>query len=159
MRDYFSIARDKEVIEQGGFWCGACCVGKEAREQSLDERYCQNCYELLLKEAELLPSKSRRSEWIPQIQKEDKKVARVSLYPTQIKSTLKSKKSEVDTIKPTTPKRPVTKRGRKQKALPIQQVKQWASQGLGSKAIATRLRKSGVVVSYKTVQRVLSGQR
>jgi len=43
----------------------------------------------------------------------------------------------------------------KKKPLPIEQITQLASEGLRSKAIASRLKKNGVIVSYKTIQRVL----
>ena len=61
---YFDIKRDKETINAGGFKCHACLVGKPAREKSLDERYCLNCYTFLVKEATLLPQ-GKRPAWIP----------------------------------------------------------------------------------------------
>ncbi|MFC2032746.1 hypothetical protein ACFLUS_05270 [Chloroflexota bacterium] len=48
----------------GSFWGHACLDDKHVVEQSPDPRYCQGCYELLLKEAELLPVK-KRPGWIP----------------------------------------------------------------------------------------------
>jgi len=67
---------------------------------------------------------------------------------------------EVDIIPPETHQVTRVKRGPKQKTLPIELIEQWHSQGLGSKAITARLRQDkGIVVSYKTIQRVLSSQR
>ena len=62
--NYFSAARDRAIIEAGGFWCHACLVGKLASEQSPDPRYCQGCYEFLLKEAELL-GRVKKPSWAP----------------------------------------------------------------------------------------------
>ena len=61
---YFSATRDRKVIDGGGFFCLACLVGKLASEQSPDPRYCLNCYEVLVKEAELAPAKIKRT-WQP----------------------------------------------------------------------------------------------
>ena len=45
-------------------------------------------------------------------------------------------------------------------ALPRELISQWAGEGMGSKAIASKLNSElGIKVSYKTVQRVLSGER
>ena len=79
-------------------------------------------------------------------------------------STLDSEKSEVDIIQPPTPSRTImrtdSKRGPKHKPLPQEMIIEWASEDMGSKAIATRLREEqGITVSYKTIQRVLARQR
>lgn len=65
MNSYFDIKRDREIIESGGFFCAACLVGKPVTEQSPDSRYCEGCYDLLKKEAALLPP-TKRPGWIPQ---------------------------------------------------------------------------------------------
>jgi hypothetical protein len=78
-----------------------------------------------------------------------------------IMSTVKAQKIEVlDIIQPMTAKVTLDKkRGPKRKVLPEDLVKRLASQGQGSKAIAAQLKKQGLEVSYKTIQRILSGQR
>lgn len=60
---FFDNEYDKTIIEAGSFFCSACLVGKPAVEQSPDSRYCQGCYEFLLKEAEMLDS-GKRCRWI-----------------------------------------------------------------------------------------------
>lgn len=161
MRDnYFNIKRDIEIEKAGGFFCGACLVGKPATEQSSDPRYCLGCYDFLLKEAEMLPAKSGRPEWIPKAREISKEVAGVAEHTPQIMSTVASKKIEVDIIKPSVAARAVLKRGPKHKALPQELVKQWAGEGIGSKGIASKLNNElGIKVSYKTIQRSLSGER
>ena len=69
------------------------------------------------------------------------------------------KKSEVDIIQPAVTVRTLRKRGPKPKALPEELIIQWAGEGMGSKAIAARLKGEGIEVSYKTIQRVISGER
>jgi len=54
MSGYFNINRDNQAIDQGGFWCEACLVGKPLDDQSQAERYCLGCYDFLTKEAEIL---------------------------------------------------------------------------------------------------------
>ena len=49
------------------------------------------------------------------------------------------------------------KRGPKHRDMPEDLMRQLAGQGMGSKAIAARLRTEGVDVSYKTIQRRLQG--
>lgn len=70
-------------------------------------------------------------------------------------STLNSTSPKVDNFRP---------RGRpktyKKLSLPDDKIKQLHKEGLGAKAIASKLkREQGIPVSYKTIQRVLSGER
>ena len=155
---YFDVKRDTEIINAGGFFCQACLVGKPAVEISPDPRYCQTCYVSLLKEAEM-DSGRRGGNWKPQ--KARKEAAQVSQDVRTIMSTLAGKKFEVDIIHPPDAiSRPSGKRGPKHRRLPEELIKQLAGEGTGSKAIATRLKAElGIVVSYKTIQRVLSGER
>jgi hypothetical protein len=159
---YFDIKRDIEIEKAGGFWCHACLTGKSASEASPDSRYCQGCYAFLLKEAEMLPA-SKRPAWIPKPQKPEKageKQYQVSRVGDEIMSTLESKKFEVDIIHPPGATRAVVKRGPKHRQLPEDLIRQLANEGMGSKVIAARLKaEHDIIVSYKTIQRVLSGER
>jgi hypothetical protein len=74
MTGYFSIKMDMTFP----CFCSACLVGKTANEQSPDPRYCQSCYEFLLKEASLLDG-SRRPAWIP---KDTQAITRTLLQPS-----------------------------------------------------------------------------
>ncbi|MFC1956638.1 hypothetical protein ACFLWZ_09050 [Chloroflexota bacterium] len=75
-------------------------------------------------------------------------------------STVGSRKIRVDIIEAVTSKRTSGKRGPKQRDLPQEIIEHWASQSIGSKAIASRLnRELDIKVSYKTIQRLLSGER
>jgi hypothetical protein len=158
-RGYFSTERDREIEEAGGFWCHACLVSHSATEQSPDPRYCQGCYDFLLKEAEILP-KTKHPAWIPKPEKAGKKQYQVSRVGDGIMSTLENPKNEVDIIKPPVSPRKQPKRGPKHKDLPLELIMQLAKEGIGSKSIAARLNaEHSVKVSYKTIQRVLSGER
>ena len=142
------------------FFCSTCLEDKDRKELSPDPRYCQGCYDFLLKEAEMLPG-GKRPAWIP---KEGKighqKSIQVSGDVVLNMSTLNDKKSEVDIIQPSVGKVTRGKRGPKQKALPQELIKQWSGEGMGSKAIASKLSNElGIKVSYKTIQRLLSGER
>ncbi len=50
--NYFDAKRDSSIINASGFFCSACLVGKPQSEASPDPRYCQVCYQFLLKKAE-----------------------------------------------------------------------------------------------------------
>ena len=147
-----------------GFFCHACLEDKLAPEVSPDSRYCQGCYDFLLKEAEM-DSRRGVGDWKPikpynKAEIGGEKTAQVSNPMRTIKSTLEGEKSKVDIIQPRVASGATKKRGRKFKHLPEDFIKQLADKGMGSKAIATQLkREHGIDVSYKTIQRVLSGER
>lgn len=153
---YFDIKRDIEIEKAGGFFCHACVVGKPASGQSPDPRYCQSCYDLLMGEASLLPS-NKRPKWIPKAEKEQEKPIQVVDDVVLNMSPINSEKNKVDIINPVTPKVTRSKRGPKFTELPDDLIRQWASEGMGSKAISTRLKAEGYDVSYKTIQRRLQG--
>ena len=47
MEKKFDIVRDLKTIEDGGFFCQGCLVGKDRAAMSPDPRYCQDCYDVL----------------------------------------------------------------------------------------------------------------
>lgn len=165
MRDnYFDIERDKETEKAGGFWCNACLVSHPAAKQSLDPRYCHDCCIFLLKEAAMLDGHRKEPEWVPKRTVKPKPAVKnappVSQYGGEIMSTLNGIKSKVDIIEAQPPKVTRGKRGPKHRELPEDYIKRLASEGMGSKAIASQLKRGqGIDVSYKTIQRVLAGQR
>ena len=159
---HFDSRRDREIIEAGGFFCEACAVGKPASEQSPDPRYCHGCYDFLLKEAEMLTGHVKKATWIPVTLKKtkDKTVPTVSLHDCRIMSTLENKNFEVDIINPPVATRTLPKRGPKHRQLPEDLIRQLADKGMGSKVIASTLKRElDIGVSYKTIQRLLSGER
>ena len=140
------------------FFCHACLEDKPTADISPDPRYCQGCYDFLLKEAEMLirSGSTRRPEWIPKSQT-PKNQCKVSQDIALNMSTLDDKKIEVDIIQPSVAKVTRVKRGPKQKPLPQELIEQWAGEGMGSRAIASKLKNElGIKVSYKTIQRALS---
>lgn len=71
--------------------------------------------------------------------------------------TKKTPSSKVSIIQPVTPK---VKRGPKHRNLPVGIIKKWSSEGLGSKAISSRLKKErDIKVHFSTISRILNGQR
>ena len=161
-KGYFNIKRDVEVTNAGGFFCEACLVGKPVAEQSSDPRYCQGCYAFLLNEAEILPL-AKRPAWLPKCpnapQTLEKPIQGAEGH-TLIMSPINAPEIEVDIIQPRVASKPIPKRGPKHKALPLELIKQWSGEGMGSKAITSRLNNElGIIVSYKTIQRILSGER
>lgn len=155
----FDSQRDKEIISAGGFFCQACLVGKPADDQSRDPRYCLGCYEVLLQEAEALVASGNkhRPSWIPKKEKAEKSATKESIGST-IMSMLNDKKSSMDIIQSVTPSTAIGKRGPKFTELPDDLIRQWTSEGIGARAIATRLENDHhISVSYKTIQRRLQG--
>ena len=63
---YFDVNQDFAVIKDGGFFCQACLIGKDKTAISPDPRYCQDCYDFLVDEAEILTGHSR-VDWKPKI--------------------------------------------------------------------------------------------
>jgi len=158
--NYFSIERDNQFP----CFCQACVVGKTEGQMSLDPRYCKGCFYCLLKESEIL-SPRKRPGWIPKAHNSlsEGKITGEKQYPipehldkqkTKM-STLNSPSVTVDNFRP---------RGRpktyKKRSLPDDKIKQLDKDGMGAKAIVTQLKtEEGIEVSYKTIQRVLSGER
>ena len=158
---------DNAIVEASGFFCHACVVDKPVSEQSPDSRYCLGCYDFLLKEAEIL-SPGKHPKWVPRAQSEKDSTGKIGHQKSiQVSgdvvlnmSTLDDKKTEVDIFQPSVAKVTRVKRGPKQKPLPQELIEQWAGEGMGSKAIASKLNNElGIKVSYKTIQRLLSGER
>lgn len=152
---YFDAKRNKEIVA-AGFWCEACLMGEPAVEQSPDPRYCQGCYDFLLKEAEML-SPGKRPAWIPKISSE--KPIPVSQDVVLNMATVKDKKSEVAIIQPSDATRTLPRRGPKHKTLPVELITQWASEGIGYKRIAAKLKvEHGIEIGFRTVARVVKGE-
>ena len=158
--EVFDIKRDNKLIAAGThFWCETCLVARPLDDQSPDGRYCQGCYDFLLKEAEMLTGHIKKPTWIP-CKNGQQNQPHVSPYGGGIMSTLGEGKIEVDIIKPSVKHKILAKRGPKHKELPIELIKQWAGEGMGSKAIASKLNNElDIEVSYKTIQRILAGER
>ena len=77
-----------------------------------------------------------------------------------IMSTVEGVKTETATIPSLAPSPEAAKRGPKHRRLPEDLIKQLSRKDMGSKAIAAKLKRDkGIKVSYKTIQRVLSGER
>lgn len=159
----FDVKRDNELIAAGThFWCEACIVARPLDDQSPDPRYCLACFSILTEEARMLKEAGtwKRPDWIPKPKTSPEKVGDAPTPTPRIMSTVTDKKIKVDIIQPLVAKVTRGKRGPKPKVLPNELIKQWAGEGMGSRAIATRLdAERDVKVSYKTIQRVLSGER
>jgi len=153
---YFNIGRDKELP----CFCEGCLVGKTEEQMSpKDIRYCVECQQFIEQDFEGLGRLARYRSVAPQSDIETVETVAITSCPyaeTETKmSTLNQESATVDKFRP---------RGRpktyKKRNLPVEEIQQLHQNGLGSKAIATRLNKeNGIDVSYKTIQRVLSGQR
>jgi hypothetical protein len=155
---YFDIKRDAE-----GFLCQACVVGKTQNESSPDPRYCQNCYSFLLKEAEMLPG-NKHPKWIPKPQDEKQVLQNNTIYkPTLYKENevlayLENEK--VQLRQNLTEDRPKPNAGgRPRKDVPVDLIHKLFDSGLSVRKIMKELGERGQIISTRTIQRVLSGQR
>jgi hypothetical protein len=154
---YFSIKRDNTYP----CFCLGCLVGKKQSEMSQkDARYCLECQPIIQYEYSLLADKGSWKRYKP-----TNPTGNLGAYEpldlgmgmhkeNVIKSTSNENPVRVDKIQATTPKR-----GRKKRELPEELIKQLQGKDMGSKAIATKLKERGIDVSYKTIQRVLAGER
>lgn len=135
------------------FFCHACLEDRPATDASPDPRYCKDCYNFLLKEAESL-GPGKHPAWVPKApdrKRHYKNAIKVSEVGVGILSTLGRRKNGEGRIKPQT-----CRRGRKKVSLPGDFINQLFEEGLGAKAITTRLKvEREIRVSYKTVQRAL----
>ncbi|MFC1906958.1 hypothetical protein ACFLW8_02620 [Chloroflexota bacterium] len=116
-------------------FCLACLIGKKKAEMS-NYKYCHQCQANMDYDRSLACSQPKSGHITIKHDHTD------SVNTEMKMSTVKGR--------PTTYKK---------RALPEDLIKQWASEGEGSKAIVTRLKSQGIAVSYKTIQRLLNGQR
>ena len=139
-------------------WCHTCFRDFPPAAMSPDSRYCPECFDLLMDEASMLPPK-KRPAWIPKTG--DKKTIPVPQDAVLIMHTINGEKiRSVHNSPAALPVKPSSKRGPKHRDLPEDLIRQWASEGMGSKSIAARLkREQGITVHYSTIQRILTGQR
>jgi len=153
---YFNIEMDNETVSAGGFFCEACLMGKPSTEQAPDQRYCQGCFEVLSKEADLLPPK-KRPKWVPKSPKiSPQKTIPVPQHVVLNMSIVKHEKTSMDIIQPLVREVTLGKRGPKFTELPDDLITQWAGEGMGARAISTKLEKEyQVITSYKIIQRRL----
>lgn len=151
---YFDIENDKAIINDGGFFCQACLIGKTQMENSPDPRYCLTCYDFLLKEADMDTSR-RNSDWKPIISPED--TAHIPDHVRGIMSISNDQEISMDIIQPEGSKTTRKERGSKKRELPEQYIKRLFEQGLGSRAIATRLNKEQGIDGSAMCHTILSG--
>lgn len=133
------MADRKAQGSEVAFFCRACLTDKPLNEQSYDPRFCNFCYDILLAEVpETHGSKGGGPWWLPKRRPPDD-----NHTPHEPQAVLS----------------PI--RGRRQLPLPVDFIRSLeAAEGLGGKAIATRLfDERGISISYKTIQRILAGKR
>jgi len=155
-RRYFCIEVDKKYP----YFCQACVVGKAAELMSKkDARYCTTCQSFIEKEYIQLGKRYTPIPHNPQDGKID------ALLDAGIQNHMREEITKLSTSNLTdltvdnfSPRgRPKTY---KKKELPEGIIKQLHNKGQGSKAITTKLKTElGIDVSYKTIQRVLAGER
>ena len=158
------VMADKETKQQwqpvqspdGMFFCEACLRDLPLSERSnRDVRYCNFCQPIIEEEYLMLAERKGRPlyNFYRPITLEN--LSPISEQGGQNMSTLENTKITVDIIRPR-----IGKRGPKKMKLPDDEIKQLHKDGMGAKAIATHLkREHGIEVSYKTIQRLLSGER
>jgi len=161
---YFDMNRDNELIASGThFWCHGHLAAQPVDDISLDNRYCQSCYDFLLREWEIIKGwgNQRKPYWLPVKSKSSHlKSERVSKDVYLNMATVNDKKSEVAIIHSPTFEVANNRRGPKHRDLPLDIIEKWQGEGLGSKRIASRLKEEyGVEVGFRTIARILSGQR
>ncbi|MFC1869683.1 hypothetical protein ACFLYE_00240 [Chloroflexota bacterium] len=157
----FDIKRDNNLIAGGThLWCETHGTAQPLESQSPDPRYCQDCFDYLMTyEVPLLPLK-KRPKWIPRFAKiggeNQYRVSGVLSGNMHTVNGVNIQSVHNSTEDP--PTKPFSKRGPKSRELPDDLISQWAGEGLGSKAISSRLkREQGVDVHYSTIQRRLQG--
>ncbi|MFC2063194.1 hypothetical protein ACFLS8_04560 [Chloroflexota bacterium] len=172
MRDgYFSARRDSELLATGNFiWCLACLVAKPNSEKSPDLRYCQGCYESLLKEADLLGTS--RPTWIPRPVLSSKPTApqpnpdiknagttcSTSIKQSGVLVASNTENTQLYQNLPQDRSKPNVG-GRPKKDIPVELIRKLAGKGKSIGAIVKTLKSRGAPVSAMSVSRVLSGAR
>jgi len=167
MPRYFDAKRDTEIINNDGFFCQACLVGRPMAERSPDLRYCHSCCDFLLEEAQMITS-HRRPKWIPKVPNAKQNGGEVTQKTAQVLGVGdKQKEVLVDTKSKnahayqnlTLGRSKVNVGGRPKKDVPIRLIKELSKGGLSIGGIVKELKTQGCILGTTTVSRVLSGQR
>ena len=151
---------DIETDNQFPCFCEACLRDKTEEQMSQkDIRYCLDCQPIIEDAYRFqAPGKRTRYKPIPASKIKGGLSPHIQIPIDEQKtkmSILNSPSPTMDNFRP---------RGRpetyKKRSLPGEQIKQLHEDGMGAVAIATQLkREQGIDVSYKTIQRILSGER
>lgn len=157
-QQHFDLKRDIAVTGDDGFFCEACLVDKPAAEKSPDPRYCQLCYDFLLKEVETITG-CLHANWKPQ--RGTKPIPPIPQNGGGVLSTVESKKPEVSDHQIEEKRHEIQTRhiiplGRPSADLPMDKVLSWRrDEELGVRAIAKRLNSQGFKVSRMAVHRAI----
>lgn len=145
MSKIFDCQRDARIIVSGGFWCEACLVGKPKDDQSRDPRYCQGCFDFLLKEAKLIPPGKGKPAWIPQV------ADNAPLKPPEnLTSGTIAGKTAVTTY------RPISSQGSDTVTPDVtEKISLLSGQGLSTRAISDQLREEGIKTNHVKVYRTI----
>lgn len=137
-RGQFDSRRDRAVIEAGGFFCGACLIGKPASERSRNPRYCVTCYESLRQERAKADSPDFSEGGVigtesPLLEpsSNDKGCDKAGDRENVTDDAVTARIIELSSLR----------KGKK---------------AISSRAIADQLKSEGVIMSYRTVARVLA---
>lgn len=144
---YFDITRAIAIEKAGGIFCHACLTGRT--DLSPDSRYCMRCFNFLQKEAELLPP-GRYPKWVP--------VAPVGNTEPRTATQRRGQNSAPSQNTPTVKKGVLSTslaNGRPHLDLPEDKIRELAATGLGPKGIAAILCDRGIMVSSRTIKRML----
>jgi len=157
------------INPDGSFFCCGCLEHKTTDDISADPRYCHDCYDFLKKEAGLIPYSKKKPHWIPGnfVMPRESTSAKISPlktptiagYSRGILATVNRPEIRVAKNQPQVGKVTSEKRGRPLIELPEAKILAMAKQGMGSKAIAARLAEQGINAKFRTIARILAGQR
>ena len=151
------------MCEDGTFMCQACLIDKSLTELSpQDARYCTFCQTVIEEEYRATAERlGRANQYKPVPPQKPILTTEIAAMPNCIDAGVKTKKSTlnentatVDNFRPKGRQKTYKKR-----ELPVELIEQLHSQDMGSKAIASTLKKRNIIVSYKTIQRILAGKR
>ena len=154
----FDLKRDKEVIDNKGFWCHACLMGKSAEEESPDPRYCLGCFSFLKGET--------GQDWLNETSSKPVPVPPVENTPVVGKIAPQGLQAPRGDILPPTTGARVTKKGvtKRQRIVGeggdsvTAQIAILTARGFSCRAISETLRSRGIQLSHMAVHRRQTGQ-
>ena len=133
------------------FFCSACLMDKLLVDRSADPRYCQRCYEFLVEEGKLLQvtRPGAKPGWLPEAPRS----------PQVLSAALPAVGHNCAPTVSMVPGKPLimstSKRGPKYRVLPEDLIVKLAAEGKSPKGIAAILCDRGIMVSSRTIKRML----
>ena len=155
--EYFEKTYRPELKAVGThFFCQSCLIHKPVDDRSLNERYCQWCFDFQAEEMRLAKEGGRKkADWWPVMP--ETPPDRRQKAPIAEKAVTKLPQVVLDTS--ANGGEVLSQGGRPRKDIPMERIKDMVAQGAGITEIMRELKSQDISVSRRTIFRLLAAEQ